>query len=311
MNVSSTPATSRTCLICNAPLPFNPVRTGNLCGRGECDWRYSLLRRQQKVCTICGRPLSVPELPTRICANPECQRTALADFARQVHERNQARTAALIQQEIEQASRLRDQVIDTFGLREPESFPLVVIPACTLGITRLPEQRRRAFRDHLSDVIGQAAVPPAAPIREPEQVAPAPVAASRAQAALGMACSRCQGFCCEGGGDHAYLKVETIRRYLAEHPDQRPDDVLAAYLDRVGHRTYQGSCIYHQADGCALPREMRSDLCNRHFCKALHEFQRNLPATGPIRAFFVAANYGAIQKAALVHENQMLSVPTI
>jgi hypothetical protein len=126
-----------------------------------------------------------------------------------------------------------------------------------------------------------------------------------------MACSCCKGRCCEGGADHAYLKVETIRRYRAEHPDQRPRDVLAAYLDRVGHRSYEGSCIFHQGDGCALPRTMRADLCNRHYCKALLEFQRDLPNEGPIRAFFVAAHFGVVQTAALVHDKQMLTVPAV
>ena len=218
-----------------------------------------------------------------------------------------------MQQEIEQASRLRDRVMNTFALREPESFPLVVIPAFTAKLVNLPERRRRAFRDHLTNLITQAVLPPETPSSDREGViASIPDAAPNAQAAMGMACSCCKGLCCESGADHAYLNVETIRRYRADHPEQRPRDMLAAYLDRVGHRTYEGSCIFHQSDGCALSRDMRADLCNRHYCKALKEFQRDLPASdGPVRAFFVSAHYGVIQAAALVHENQMLTVPAI
>jgi hypothetical protein len=50
---------------------------------------------------------------------------------------------------------------------------------------------------------------------------------------------------------------------------------------------------------------MRADICNQHFCKALLKFQQNLPATGAIRAFFVAASDGAVRTAALVDETQM------
>lgn len=310
---NSTPAATPTCLICNAPLSFNPARTGKLCGRGECEWRYASLRRQKKICVACGRPLADRELPTRICSAPECQRTALAAYGRRVYERNQARSEALIREEIERATRLRDRVMSALDPREPASFPLTVIPAFTAKLINLPERRRRIFSDRLMALIAQAAAwpesPPASDRKNGE--APIPEATPAAQAVMGMACSCCKGSCCKDGADHAYLTVETIRRYRAAHPDQRPRDVLAAYLDRVGHRTYEGSCIFHQSDGCALPRDMRADLCNRHYCKALLEFQRNLPTEGPIRAFFVAADFGAVHAAALVHENQMLTVSAV
>ena len=32
-------------------------------------------------------------------------------------------------------------------------------------------------------------------------------------------------------------------------------EVMAAYLDRIGPRSYQDSCIYHQARGCGLTRD--------------------------------------------------------
>ena len=257
---------------------------------------------------ICGRPLSPPELPTQVCAAPACQRAAVAERGRMVYERNQARYAALIQREIEQAVRLRDRVMTAFGFREPDSFRLAVIPAATARLVNLPERRRRALRDHLNALLDQTAGLPAPPLPAEEPASPPTPRESQLQTVLGQACACCKGFCCEGGGDHAYLTVETLRRYQAANPDQRPRDILAAYLERAGPQTIEGSCIYHQADGCALPRTLRADLCNRHFCKALVEFQRDLPATGPIRGFFVAAHYGVIHAATLVHDDQVLIV---
>lgn len=312
MNASSVSATAPTCLMCDAPLSASLARSGKRCCPGECEWRYALLRRQDKVCAVCGRPLAEQELSARVCAAPECRRIGLADFARRVYERNQARSQALIRQEIERATRLRDRVMSAFPLREPASFPLTVIPAFAAKPVNLPERRRRNFRDHLMTLIAQATAAPASPPipdRAEGQTAAAE-APPAARAVMGMACACCKGACCKDGADHAYLTVDTIRRYRSAHPEQRPRDTLAAYLDRVGHRTCEGSCIFHRSDGCALSRDMRADLCNRHYCKALLEFQRTLPAEGPIRAFFVAADFGVVRAAALVNENQMLTVAT-
>ena len=310
MSISSIPATPQTCLICNAPLSFDRARMDRLCGRGECDWRYALLRRQNRVCTVCGRPLATSESAAQVCAAPACRRAAVEDIAQRGQERNQARWEALIQQEIEQAKQLRDRVITAFGVEKPESFPLVVIPAFTAKLVNLPERRRRNFRDHLNTLIGQAAIlPDTVPAADREYAASSGLGSTpEAKTVMGMACACCKGLCCEGGGDHAYLDVATVRRYMAEHPDQRPRDVLAAYMDRVGRRTYEGSCIFHQSDGCALSRDMRADLCNRHYCKALGEFRQNLPTEGPVRAFFVSAHYGVVHAAALAHGDQMLVV---
>ena len=303
--------TASNCLICQAPLPFNPARTSPLCAREACRQRYSLLQRQGQVCRVCGRPLSARERPTQTCATAECQRAEVKDYAVQVYERNQARHTALLRQEIECAARLRDRVLTTFGIREPDSFPLVVIPAVTAGLVRLPEPRRQAFREHLMVLVEQVFDPSEA-LAEPPERAPAlslpPGQEPRVRAVLEQTCARCQGFCCQGGGDHAYLSVETLRAYRATHPKQDSSAVTAAYLDRVGSQTYQGSCIYHQADGCALSREMRPDLCNRFFCKALLEFQRDLPVSGPVRGFFVTADYGELHTATLVHESHALIV---
>jgi hypothetical protein len=85
--------------------------------------------------------------------------------------------------------------------------------------------------------------------------------------------------------------------------------VLAAYLARAGHKTYKGSCIFHRPGGCALPREMRSDTCNQHFCGGMKEFQHNLPDSGPVRGFFASTVDGAIQSAAFIDESEVRVVP--
>ncbi len=304
--------TASHCLICQAPLPFGPARPRSLCARAECHQRYSLLQQRGQVCRICGRPLSAREQPTQTCATAACQRAAVKDYAVQVYERNQARYTALLRREIENATRLRDRVLAAFGIREPDSFPLVVTPSVTAGLAPLPEQRKGVFREHLTALVEQVFNPSPAPVEPPERPSTRPPEPEpRVRTVLEQACARCRGFCCQGGGDHAYLDVETLRAYRAAHPEQDASAVTAAYLDRVGSRTYRGSCLYHQADGCALPREMRSDLCNRFFCKALLEFQHNLPVSGSVRGFLVTADYGELHTATLIHESHALIVSTV
>ena len=269
-----------------------------------------MIERQQKLCKVCGRPLALSELPNRLCASLDCQRIALAECARQVAERKQIRAKALIEAEIAQATELHARVMSGFGFAKPEAFPLVVIPAFTAKLVDLPQRRRRNFRDHLTALIAQSsvAVKGRTAAKQPETTATVPEPSPPVRAALGMACSCCKGRCCEGGAEHAYLDVDTLRRYRAAHPEQRPREVLAVYLDRLGPRSYEGSCIFHQADGCALSRELRSNLCNRHYCKALSNFQQRAPATGPVGAFFAAADRGSVRAAALVRDRQMLLV---
>jgi hypothetical protein len=94
--------------------------------------------------------------------------------------------------------------------------------------------------------------------------------------------------------------VDTIRRYLAAHPERRPREVLAAYRDCLGNKTHRGSCVYHGPTGCTLPRPMRSDTCNDFFCEGLRGFRNGLSGTGSVRGFFVSANDDGIQAAAYI-----------
>ena len=134
-----------TCLICDAPLSWNQTRNSQLCSRAECHWRYSLLQKQNKLCRICRRPLSDRDWASGICAAADCRRADLAQRAHEDHEQRVQREQRLR----EQAQQFRDQVMNRFGVRQPKSFLLAVIPAAVHPITRLPAQRRREFRDHL------------------------------------------------------------------------------------------------------------------------------------------------------------------
>jgi hypothetical protein len=282
--------------MCDAPLSdLQRLQEATFCGE-PCRWQYATLPPGRR-CVVCGRRLSLRESAAGLCGSLEC-RHRLGEPGR---ERQRQESVALKQR----AGELRDRGARALGLGEPETYRPAVIYASRRRVTNLPDRRRRAFRDRLNRLITEAgesrasspgqAVLPVVP--EPsETVVPAP------QVVLGRACAVCGGFCCEHGKNHAYLTAATIRRYMAQHPDQRPRDVLAAYLGRVGNKTFAGSCIFHQPGGCNLPREMRSDTCNQYFCPGLIEFQQGLTAREPARGFFVSMSGDEVLGAAFCDE---------
>ena len=147
---------------------------------------------------------------------------------------------------------------------------------------RPARERRERYRAHLLRVLAAIADTPA------ETPAAADDAAATAPSSLpGQLCALCGGGCCTRGGDHAYLSVPTLRRFMAAQPQLSNDEVLAAYLDRVAPSTEHGSCINHTRQGCSLPRDMRSDTCNRYACESLARLQAAQRDEAPVQVVLV------------------------
>jgi hypothetical protein len=165
-------------------------------------------------------------------------------------------------------------------------------------MTPLPAHRRLAFREHLTRQVARAMERGPLPLTAAlADDVPLPAAVD---ATLGAACATCQGHCCRLGGVRAYLWPERMRRYLAEHPTQSPEEAVDAYMAYMQATTITDSCVFHGETGCTLPREMRSDTCNRFLCGALYELQRALPGDGSARAFVAAAEGREVRNAAFI-----------
>jgi len=227
------------------------------------------------------------DLVAKACANAECRLGLFAEKRRRDH----AKRAILI----EDARRLRDQRAEAAGIENPGSYALIVIPSFAAPVTKLPERRRRALRAWLMRLIRAAAVSRRdAPASLPALAKPtAPKTAL--QSVIGQACAQCRGSCCRGGGDHAYLSIDVVRRFMHAHPNLRPREVLAIYLDRLSNNTYEDSCAYHGLHGCGLSAEMRSDTCNHFFCEGLKDLLRSEANAESVRAFLASEHDGAIQ----------------
>ena len=93
-----------------------------------------------------------------------------------------------------------------------------------------------------------------------------------------LACTVCRGRCCLGGTAQAYISAEDVRRYVKAKPATTREEILEAYLNCLADVSYENSCIFHQEQGCGLPRHLRSATCNEFECldlKALHNCCRD------------------------------------
>ncbi len=280
------------CLICEAPLSPLEALASTVCARVACRWAHRALPANE-ACVVCGRRLAIHDRAARTCSDRTCRTTQLLERQRA---REQARRAQLDAR----AGALRDRGAADAGVAAPETYPVTVLPSLDAPATHLPKQRRRALREHLVPIVAQAFATdgPAPPAADDEREAPAH--APHLDAAMGSACAQCRGYCCGGGGEHAYLTADTMRRYRAAHPDATPDDVVGAYLRCVGATTYRRSCIFHGATGCTLPRAMRSDTCNRFLCEPLRTFERRVRDGDAARAFFAPSDAEGARSGAFV-----------
>ena len=173
-------------------------------------------------------------------------------------------------------------------------LPVVLLPANTRATTTLPAAAREAFLLRLRGTIRQAFTSPVrdngAPMSaEAESARQAaqwalPESLPDLPAMLGASCGTCRGECCTAGGTHGFLHADSITRVRAHLTDElgegdgavTPASLEALYASHLPARHYSGSCVYHTTAGCALPRALRSNLCNRYVCGGLAQLTRAL-----------------------------------
>ncbi len=234
--------------------PDSELRTR---GRGE-RLRFAPARR----CWACDAPIDPHQAIEHagVCTRIECRiarrRQAGVEDRRIESER---RERAL--------RRLHEHGVDP----ETESWSLTPAnPAVTVPL--LPELRRdflrhldRTVEESLADGVWQRS--PREGRRERPLACPAP--GPEESRALAVGCAACRGWCCRQGGTHAFLDRHTIERVRRDRPDFSPEDVTRHYASYLGTEHMEGGCVFQSETGCRLPREMRSDACNRHLCEDL------------------------------------------
>jgi hypothetical protein len=215
---------------------------------------------QPAYCSICGCILSLIERAagtSTICRFPLCQHRRAAAAAVVLQEKTREELARKAAEDIDRV----EEKLQELGL-DPAEHDIAILPAFDRPLEKMPEHRKNALADKLAEVAADLRLRPVEEVTTSFAVAGRPTD----MAHIGQACATCRGDCCQNGGEHAYLRRQTLARVLAASPGILLEDVIRAYLDRIPEASYEGSCIYHTDKGCNLPSEMRSDTCNDFFC---------------------------------------------
>lgn len=149
---------------------------------------------------------------------------------------------------------------------EDDDSLVVMVPRNQKALVPTSPERVRRLRMHLVESL-RALRTMKDPERSASPLRPAPDGFAGRVART--ACSLCRGWCCKGGGDHAYLDERTMARVRHARLELDARAVLRLYVDRVPAVGYEGSCVFHGAKGCTLDRSLRSDVCNSYYCGGL------------------------------------------
>lgn len=254
-------------------------------------------------CGVCEKPISDRDWRLfQTCDFWKCR----VEHRRKQRELGVRRAEEYHRRREELARRLRlfrDEVAVSLGIGEPERFVPAAVPAAERPISRLPQGRLSALGDHLGQLISDA--------RQDRGESAgdgcdrqAPMAAAEGDcmrvSILEQACAICRGCCCLSGEDLAYLDKGTMSSYLDEHPQYDSPQVISEFLSHVPQSTCKDSCVYHGEEGCGLPREMRSSVCNKHECAHLGWLEESLKGLPAYRVFLVGMRGPRVVRYAFV-----------
>src|ERR1700722_16241036 len=171
---------------------------------------------------------------------------------------------------------------------------VVIVPMLSETLEPPPPARVKALKRHLVQSLRALRVAKR-PDRLIQQATPEPV--GFAAAVLSAGCATCQGHCCKGGGDHAYIDERTLARVRRDNPDLDARAIIGLYMARVAPNGYKGSCLFHGPDGCTLGRALRAELCNAYYCNGLRDFMRRTEVSDRVQ---IVATRDGIERRSLV-----------
>jgi hypothetical protein len=170
----------------------------------------------------------------------------------------------------QEKDRLRARVAADLELPGPEKVHLVVLPAMGVHMEAVTSARKAQLASTMEAALEE---------RIDRRKVPK-TRSSLDDVSILEVCRTCRGACCQWGETHAYLTRAVLERVKSERRVRSDAALLESYLDRVPEMSRRGSCIYHGPEGCALPREMRSETCNRFICYPLKQLGRDFSNAG-------------------------------
>ena len=139
----------------------------------------------------------------------------------------------------------------------------IELPGFDAPLVAVAPERRDALGRLVRELIADSEGARASAAKEPEPLAPEDARK------VATACALCRGFCCSKAGDAAYLNPVTMSRVWRAQAHLTEEELVAAYVDAVPDRAFEGSCIFHGEHGCNLPPSMRSNVCHAYQCTPL------------------------------------------
>lgn len=231
----------------------------------------------QATCPHCRAPLS--ELSRRACT-PHCGAPRCRQAADERH-----------------AAALRETAAAALLATLPASpRPLVVwLKHHAPRSVPLSDEERARHQAHLETVIEQQIV------IDRSRLAGSTADQSHPQGAL--LCGHCRGRCCQhGAGWNAFIDLTLLQRWQQAHPGQDATDAVQTYLALLPSRHAEHGCLYQTELGCALPRELRADICNGFACPPLQAVQASAAADRARPVLALGFSRHAVERAALITE---------
>ena len=245
-------------------------------------------------CPICDD--SLPRRPgstRQTCGSWKCRLESKKEEIRREREWCMRKES---ERRLAQATVLRDTSAAAEGIEDAESYETIVTPSNRRPLRSLPRRRRYRFAKRLMRLVEEA-------LRTRPDTPAADGGNERAPALpiLGTACANCLGGCCLSGGTHAYLDEATVRRFVSGHPGASAREVVEAYCRLLPDEAYDDSCVFHAADGCRLPRPMRSATCHKFACGGLSELRLRIELDGDTKFFLAAADDDGVARSRFEH----------
>lgn len=218
-------------------------------------------------CPICNKQINVhQQINPGHCGAMACN----LEHAAQVGLRREAEQRKALQDRVDAALLRESATLEAAADRletEPHAVLVAAVPFLNKPVVPLPQDVRETFADHIQNIVAAAfedvsMAPQDAPHDPPLLKVPTPIETA--------GCTACQGYCCRlGRNSSAFLNKSKIENLIRANPALSMPQVIDRYVTAIPKKSVQDSCVYHSAQGCALPRDWRSDACNTYRCDQL------------------------------------------
>ena len=257
---------SHRCMVCDTVIVVNPLKPDQpkLCGNVQCQALY----KQSE------------NMPPVLYRQHFEKQKRLIIQKRHAELEKQKHIEKIKNNEQEENERFKQRVITTAPDLDGKEISITQIPSGLSGETILDSERISEYTDFLKSIIKLAEEAESIDDLLDEQVNSTHDALLEQDARIDAnplladqvtkLCSLCKGGCCAAGGNHAYLHPATMRR-LIEKQEVSGDELFDIYSGHLGEKSVVGSCINQTEKGCVLPREYRSDVCNRYLCNEVEQ----------------------------------------